>query len=594
MNRCVNLRKNSFISRLFAILCVILVGVAVFMNFSIYRYSKEIISNEIITLNSVVLSHVSEAISLSIADIINLANKIAYDNQTIENLKDADGAENLDRYMDDLIINYTWSRNRQRNLLETYVVGYNDISYGNPVILEDYKDIRNDPIYKDAFNESGEAILLNTFFNQEGQGIYRYSFQIAKEIRDHLSGEPYGVVLLNVSENVLHHTYNDLYNINNDVFIVDEDGEIISHKDKRLINNNYFEQMGIKNYPNIQSGHIEIEGKDGTLALFNRLKGTNWYVVEEIKLEQVLQPIESIKDFIVLNTIISVAVFIFVSRYFANRTSEPIARIKDKMELVTQGDLTVRAEVENNDEFGEIANSFNEMVGQIQSLLLTVKEEENRKRLVELDFLRAQINPHFIYNTLSSIRFYVEMHKNKEAEEMLYLFSRILRKTLTRSDQFTTIEDEINITKDYIELQKLRYTDSFEVIYNISEEILDYMIPNFILQPVVENSIFYGVSQQVDGFIRISGEQIGDTIEIVIEDNGKGMSKEEISKVFHKEPQMNKVGLINVHERIQLNYGMAYGLKIVSEEDQGTQVIFRLPISKLSGEDMKVDTDADN
>ncbi|WGX77289.1 histidine kinase [Paraclostridium bifermentans] len=188
------------------------------------------------------------------------------------------------------------------------------------------------------------------------------------------------------------------------------------------------------------------------------------------------------------------------------------------------------------------------------------------------------MNPHFLYNTLSGIRFLVSMNKTEVAEEMLYRFTKLLRSILPRASEMITLEEELENIKNYVELQKMRYPNCFDVEYEFDENIKDYKIPSFILQPIVENAILYSMEKENNkGYIHIKGYSLKDSIRIIIEDNGIGMSKDKLDHVLNKEASINSVGVINVHERIQLNYGQDYGLKIDSLEGKGTKITFILP-----------------
>ena len=166
----------------------------------------------------------------------------------------------------------------------------------------------------------------------------------------------------------------------------------------------------------------------------------------------------------------------------------------------------------------------------------------------------------------------------KKAEQMLYKFTRLLRKVLPKANNMITLEEEIDNIKNYVELQKIRYYDCFEVNYDIDSSIYDFKLPSLILQPIVENAIFYSMEKENNkGLINVVGYRVDDAIIITIKDNGVGMSKDNLSYVLKKEYSLNRVGVVNVHERVQLYYGEDYGLKIDSIEGEGTTVTFILP-----------------
>lgn len=237
---------------------------------------------------------------------------------------------------------------------------------------------------------------------------------------------------------------------------------------------------------------------------------------------------------------------------------------------------SVRLTVTGEDEFGRIERSFNEMAEQLQSLIDEVRHSEQRKRAAEIDFLHAQINSHFIHNTLTSIRFLLEMNKTEEAGEMLFYFSKLLRQTLSRSDEFIPLSQETDALENYVNLQRYRYPDTFEATFDLGPDTDRVMVPSMILQPVVENAIFHGTGgKRIQ--ITLTARREGENLTIVVADDGVGMSDDQRRDILQKESRMNHVGLRNVHERIQMCYGSAYGLSIESAVGQGTKITYTLP-----------------
>jgi two-component system, sensor histidine kinase YesM len=265
-----------------------------------------------------------------------------------------------------------------------------------------------------------------------------------------------------------------------------------------------------------------------------------------------------------------------VLRYFQHKVAQPIALMNVMMARVAQGDLGVRAEAVTDDEFGNMARAFNSMVSELAKLLEAVRDSERKKRLAELDFLQAQINPHFLHNTLSSIRFSLEMGKQEQAQELLFHFSRLLRSTLAQSSQFVPLKQELASISDYVELQKIRYKDSFSMTLAIDEDTLNCRIPSFILQPVIENAIFHNEACPGTNAITLGAALQGQDLILSVRDTGRGMSEEQISQALQPPESLNHIGLHNVHERIRLCYGQDYGLEIHSHHAEGTTVTLRL------------------
>ncbi|MPM64379.1 hypothetical protein SDC9_111265 [bioreactor metagenome] len=397
-------------------------------------------------------------------------------------------------------------------------------------------------------------------------------------IKDLIIGKPLGVLIIDISETILYDRYSEVLTEGSCIYIVDEEGNIISTKDKRLIGTNY--GLGIKNTKHLlnKENHRITRDNVKNMQVISRLNEYGWAIVEEIPLSIIRQPVEALTEKAILVLLLVSIVSIIVSYRLSVGITKPILNIKNSMNEVMEGNLNIKIIDERFDEIGQLEKSFNGMVSWLEESIQEIKKQEKQKRTAELSFLQAQINPHFLYNTLSGIRFLVSMNKTEEAEEMLYRFTKLLRSLLPKASEMIRLEEEIENIKNYTELQKLRYPDCFEVVYDIDPEINDFKVPSFILQPILENAILYSMEKEDNlGEISVSGYKQKDCIKIIIEDNGIGMSTNKLETVLNKEASINSVGLINVQERIQLNYGSNYGLKIESAEGEGSKITFILP-----------------
>ena len=245
-------------------------------------------------------------------------------------------------------------------------------------------------------------------------------------------------------------------------------------------------------------------------------------------------------------------------------------------------------------EITTLSNSFEHMVVKIQKLMEQVRQEEITLRKTELKALQAQINPHFLYNTLESITWMVEANKNEEAVFMISELAKLLRISLSKGRTVIRIADELQHSTSYMNIQKVRYKDRFETEFLIEEEIKEYCTIKLIIQPILENAIYYGVGNMDEddgGKITVKGKKDGNDIYISVIDNGMVMSEEIVENLLLDNGKVPKhgsgVGLINVHTRIQLMYGKEYGLKIYSEPDEGTEVVIHIPAIPFSEENRK-------
>ena len=221
---------------------------------------------------------------------------------------------------------------------------------------------------------------------------------------------------------------------------------------------------------------------------------------------------------------------------------------------------------------------------QIEQLMEEIMRQQNERRKIELDALQSQINPHFLYNTLESITWMVEAQKNREAVIMISELAKLLRVSLSRGKTIIPIKDELQHSRSYMNIQLVRYKERFKIDFQIDEELYNYCIVKLVIQPILENAIYYGVGhmdEDDDGRIVVSGEKKDNDIYISIEDNGMGMRKEVLENILTDNNKVPKhgsgVGVINVHSRIKLMFGEGYGLTVYSEPDEGTKVVIHIP-----------------
>ena len=586
------LKRKNYITRLFLYLALLLVVVSMLMAIAISLYLREIIEDEVISFNSALQKLATENSAQAINSIVSLADEISYDSKLVDILYDFKRTggplpvEAVSDYLKDKTAGNVWVSYPQSNLLEIHVL----IRDGQEYHAISPRGSITEVLQRDAIIQTRDGLdntlILPTAENSGYRGVNQYSFQILNPIKDYVSGDEYGLIVANVSEKLLYDSYRDLQSNNKEFVIVDATGTALSAKDKNLIGE-VFLSPALAVLGSRTSGYVR-DNRAAAILFYQQIGGTDWYLVQKANINVLLSSMRNMLLFISLTCALCILAITLILKHFHRKTTTPVATMNAKMNEVASGDLAVRADVSTDDEFGQMAKSFNTMVMEIDNLLEAVRDTEKMKRLAELDFLRAQINPHFIYNTLSSIRFYVEMDKPAQAGEMLFHFSKLLRATLSRSDQFVTLREEMDTIADYVALQKLRYPEGFEIRYELDEHTLDYEIPTFILQPLVENAIFHNEGLTRKNTITISSKTIAapqehvDILEISVSDEGVGMDEEHIKAALKPALSLNKVGLQNVQERIKLNYGAQYGLTIESQPQKGTSIFITIPAHRLT------------
>ena len=265
--------------------------------------------------------------------------------------------------------------------------------------------------------------------------------------------------------------------------------------------------------------------------------------------------------------------------------TKPVEEMRNTIVRIKNGEASLRVSpVGWSEELTVLGTEFNEMLDRIQAM---AEEELQNKMLVErteFKMFQAQINPHFLYNTLESITWMVEAQENEAAVRMISELAKLLRVSLSRGKTIIPIKDELQHSRSYMNIQLARYKERFKTEFRIDKEIENYCIVKLVIQPILENAIYYGVGnmdEDDDGMIIVTGEKRDGDILITIEDNGMGMREEVLENILTDSSKVPKhgsgVGVINVHSRIRLMFGEEYGLFIESEPDEGTKVTIRIP-----------------
>ena len=265
----------------------------------------------------------------------------------------------------------------------------------------------------------------------------------------------------------------------------------------------------------------------------------------------------------------------------------PIRELSDVAGKIAGGNLAARAKVDSKDEVEELADGFNYMADSLVELLEKVREEEEKRRKTDLRLLQEQINPHFLYNTLDTIVWLIEVNEPNQAVDLVVTLSDFFRLVLSKGKEFISIQQEEQHIRSYLQIQEKRYHDILDYKISIDPVLYQYEIPKLTLQPLVENALYHGIKyKRSRGNIRVEGTLDGDTIRLCVMDDGVGMGEEEVEALQKEIERPCKetekgFGLANVNERIRMYFGKEYGMKIYSEKGQGTKIELIIPVRKM-------------
>lgn len=277
------------------------------------------------------------------------------------------------------------------------------------------------------------------------------------------------------------------------------------------------------------------------------------------------------------------AAMYYAAKIIAEKKTKVIEEIVKAIENIKTGDLETRLNVDTNDEFGIIADSYNEMLLNIKKLIEINKEEAKHSAIMEIKQLESQFNPHFLFNTLEMLRYTIK-YDTSVANKIIINISSLLRFSIENKSSEVSLQRDLLYTKNYLDIQKYRFGENFDYEIKAEEGLENYYVPKLIIQPVIENAIKHGYTQVEKMIIYIRVKTVKEKLIISVYNNGKEIEKEILDEIREKlknkkaEEFKNHIGLYNIFRRIQLMYGEKYGLRILSRKDKGTSVRVSLPL----------------
>lgn len=357
-------------------------------------------------------------------------------------------------------------------------------------------------------------------------------------------------------------------------YIADKKGDIIYHPQQQLI----YSGLKEEEYNYLKDGsHVE---KDAIYSV-RSLDNCEWKIIGVCYIDEMItNKVNHIMKTLSVIFLIVVLLTVLIIRFFSKLFSNPARELANAMQEFEKDTNNFEFKsIEGTAEITSLTESFEHMVVQIKELVEKVRQEEITLRKTELKALQAQINPHFLYNTLDAIAWLCEEERHKDAVEMVNSLAKLFRISISRGHELITIEKEMQHAKSYLKIQNFRYKNQFTYSFDVDEECLNYLCNKITLQPIIENAIYHGIDRMVDeGKINIGIHQKGDKIIFTVEDNGVGMTEEQCEEILHKDAgDRVGIGIKNVNDRIKIYFGEEYGLTIQSELDEGTRVTISMP-----------------
>ncbi|MCE9654090.1 sensor histidine kinase [Clostridium celatum] len=406
---------------------------------------------------------------------------------------------------------------------------------------------------------------------------------LTRQIIDISSNEITGLLLITIpTDKILNLLNNDIAFNNQILSLYDSDGQLIAETNKNPLFNDLYQNTQL--ITTNTEPQIEYMYKDTSyIVTYNYIQFYDWILINTIKKSDAFNLNTLYMMFFFINLIFFLIMSAILYLFLKNRIFNPIESLAKNMKSSNlEKNLDTKIIYDKDDEIGFLVNSYNKMKNRINYLInINYKNALEHKEL-ELQQLQNQINPHFIYNTLESIHMMAEINDDIETSTMAEYFGEIIRYSMNRRINTVTLKEELKIIDNYIYLQKIRFDQLFTIENMVSDELLSCEIIKMIIQPLIENAIYHGLSEcSGNGKIIIQGSKVNNNLLLTISDNGIGIPEEKLQDlndyINDKNHNFNGIALRNINKRLKLNYGENYGLEIFSIEGNGTSMVLTLP-----------------
>lgn len=442
-----------------------------------------------------------------------------------------------------------------------------------------------------AKDSSGEALLFGTQAYTTNLQSTRYAYTVVRKIVDSL-WNPVGLIAVEANISNMETQVAELDRVTRGTsLIVDEKGKVIYDSDQKLLTKDISQTPLFRSAQGAAGSFYDtVSGKE-RLNIYSSSSKTSWKVIISIPVDELTRDVKLTRNATLAATLIIIVLALFISIVLSFALTKPLTQMIQLMKRVQGGDLDVNFRVKRRDEIGLLGHQFNRMLARIRQLIQDIYRIEEQKKEAELHALQSQINPHFIYNTLESIRMTAEINDDVEAADMISILGKLLRYSTSELSGRTTMKQELLYVRNYVELLGCRYPGRFVLQIDVPEELDHYSIIKLVFQPIIENAAYHGLDDSKEHMhLSISCEITSQKLLFHIRDDGCGMEQATLDKLnddLKRESPPKKsinggIGMKNVHQRLQLNYGAAYGIEVFSKLGEGTDVILSLPLPRTA------------
>ncbi|WP_164821499.1 sensor histidine kinase [Paenibacillus koleovorans] len=578
-----NMKQKLLLSYL--VLIVIPLGILAFLT---YNRSSVILSDKMLDISSQSLDQLKSTLSYSLQSAVRSSNMV-FSNKNVQDilLRDPKKYDLNTQYDDSVFLSDYFTRiQTEQSIYRIRLYMKEPTIYSNESInFFNYKSIQDSVFYTNAAERNGQIYITSPYsFKYAGINDNQEIISAIRVVNNpNLYGEFIGLVSVDILlRDITQIVTNSTLAKSSFILLANSHNQIITSSDHTMANEKY---KDIGNMP-IPAGEDELWQKtrlnnEDVMTASVDVPFSDWKLYAVMPMSTLLSANNELRNYTFVLMLIIGVIGYLLALLISGSMVKRLLRLMKVMKVAETGDLSVKVTISGKDEIGVLEERFSNMLLKIEDLVDEKIRIEKESKNAELRALQAQINPHFLYNTLELVTCQAVKYKADDITNLINLLARFYRLSLSNGKDIISIADELAHIETYIKIQNQRFDNVIQLELDIDSRILGYSIFKLILQPIVENAILHGIMEKDDqtGKIKISGRLEDPGLLLTVEDDGVGMEPEQLMKILSDEPRTNGhgFGILNVNKRLMMNYGEDYGLTIKSEKSVGTVVEIKIP-----------------
>ncbi|WP_337032271.1 sensor histidine kinase [Paenibacillus illinoisensis] len=580
------LSRLGLFPKLFLVMVISIVLVSVLILWTTVHMSTKLFTETFSITNSKVLSQIKTTFESFNDAIAAVSNNVSQSGAIRAYLSEGEG-DSLT--MAKSYYNMRESMDRIQSIMESYEVGITISGINGRTYSTDrshlrmsLEELRELPITIDAV-ETPNRLIFDDYQTDTDVGTQQM-ISATKALGDRTQSRIYGTLYVTIKESVFRQFYSSFTSRGNDVVILNENGEIVSSNREEWIGTKQLDLLSYARQMATKSENNGINAKvmeQDSVVLSEYLPFYRFYIINVVDRDQAVGQLLDLKTIALICAAIVAGALVLVF-LITNQITKSLRRLVKQMSNITKSDLDNYIPVSGSYESRQLGHAYNYMLDElhdyVDQLVLTQREQRN----AELAALQSQINPHFLYNTLASVKVLVQQGNKDRAAETINALIALLQNTISDVSETVTVEQEVENLRNYVFINHVRYGGRIKAAFYVAPDCNHYHVPKLVIQPFIENAFFHAFNRKETGTIHVLVSRAGETLICEIMDNGDGIEGfamgESLPNPKNNRQLFSGIGIRNVHDRIELLYGAPYGVTIMSTPGEGTRVTVTLPL----------------